>query len=309
MLRTVALATGVTLLAASGVLIAYPALWTHHQAVVGASLAASRAPRQVESRQVERRPGRAPVTVETVRCEPSSATGGVLSGLPGGVSAPVVQGTSSATLAVAVGHDAGTPWPGQAGTSVLLAHDVGYFARNASLRPGQTLSYTAGCERSTFAVVRSLVAKPGQTIPQVGSHELVLDSCWPPNALWFTPDRLLIVARLVDTASVPPSPSRAPAGAAPVPPGAQTILDTWQMGTLTLRGAPPSVAESPEPLALQLDALAWLDAHGPQLAALRLAAAGAPLSVTETFRGEHCVSVELTAGRGAVRVPDGRVSS
>lgn len=291
------LLAGVALLALSAALLVYPALWQHHQDVAARTLTAQRAPRQAVERS-----GRAAASVTTVRCEAPRATGGLLGGLPGGVTAPVEQGTSSATLSVAVGHDPASPWPGGEGVSILLAHDVGFFARNQTLRPGDLLTYTTGCERFTFRVVRSVVAHPGQAIPVVAPHELVLDSCWPVNALWFTPDRFLVLAELTSTASVLPTPTPA-LRAPPTPPGAAAILSTWQMGTLTLRGASPRVAESAQPLEVQLNALAWLDAHPAQLDALRLAAAGAPLNVVESWSGARLVGVELEAGREAVRVP------
>lgn len=288
---------GVALIAASVVLVAYPLAWQHRQNTVARVLTAQRVARIVVARH-----GGGAASVTTARCVARDAVGGVLGGLPGGVTAPVEQGTSSSTLSVAVGHDPGTPWPGGAGVSILLAHDVGFFARNTQLRPGDLLTYASGCERETFRVVRAVVSKPGQAVPLVGTHELVLDSCWPTGALWFTPDRYLVLAELVSTSAVPPTPTPA-LHSPPVPPGAAAILSTWQMGTLTLRGAPPSVAESAQPLAVQLDALSWLAAHRAQLAALRRAAAGAPLSVTETWRGARLVAVELDAGRGSVRVP------
>jgi hypothetical protein len=281
------------------VLIAYPLVWQHHENTVARTLVAQRVARQVVTRH-----GRGAQRVETVRCVARDATGGVLGGLPGGVTAPVEQGTSSSPLSVAVGHDPGTPWPGGAGVSILLAHDVGFFARNQSLRPGDLLTYTAGCTRFTFRVVRSVVSRPGQPVPVVSARELVLDSCWPTDALWFTPDRYLVLAELVSTSAVPPTPTPA-LHSPPVPPGAAAILSTWRMGTLTLRGAPPRVAESAQPLQVQLDALSWLDAHRAQLDALRRAAGSAPLSVTETWRGSRLVGVTLDAGSGTVRVPRG----
>ncbi|MDA8310706.1 MAG: hypothetical protein M0Z46_08835 [Actinomycetota bacterium] len=288
---------GLVLIAASVALIAYPLAWQHRQNTVARTLVAQRAPRQVVTRH-----GRGAAGVTTARCVARDAVGGVLGGLPGGVVAPVEQGTSGATLSVAVGHDQATPWPGGAGVSILLAHDVGFFARNAQLRPGDLLTYTSGCTRFTFRVVSSVVSKPGQPAPLVSPHELVLDSCWPVNALWFTPDRYLVLATLTSTSAVSPTPAPA-LSAPPTPPGAAAILSSWQMGTLTLRGAPPSVAESAQPLAVQLDALNWLDAHRAQLDALRRAAGSAPLSVTETWRGSRLAAVELDAGSGAVRVP------
>ena len=49
--------------------------------------------------------------------------------------APVEEGTDDQELNVAVGHAPASVWPGLAGTSVFLAHDVSYFV--TSTRSGR----------------------------------------------------------------------------------------------------------------------------------------------------------------------------
>jgi hypothetical protein len=56
--------------------------------------------------------------------QPTTGPQGLLKFQELGVVAPVEQGSSDAVLAVAVGHDPSSVWPGTNGTTVFLSHDV-----------------------------------------------------------------------------------------------------------------------------------------------------------------------------------------
>ncbi|MHB8458174.1 MAG: class D sortase, partial [Acidimicrobiales bacterium] len=115
-----------------------------------------------------------------------------------GLEAPVVQGTGDGVLSIAVGHDPGSVWPGQRGTSILLAHDASYFSRLGSLHTGNVVSWTDGCRRLLFRVNRVEVTRPGATLPQPANGTgLALVTCWPTDALFWTPDRLVVLASYV----------------------------------------------------------------------------------------------------------------
>jgi hypothetical protein len=60
--------------------------------------------------------------------------------------APVEEGTEDQELNVAVGHAPASVWPGAAGTSVFLAHDVSYFVHLDALKPGDVISYATACD-------------------------------------------------------------------------------------------------------------------------------------------------------------------
>jgi LPXTG-site transpeptidase (sortase) family protein len=192
-----------------------------------------------------------------------------------GVTAPVEAGTENRVLAVAVGHADGTPWPGQDGAAVLLAHDVSYFANIDQLRPGDVIDYRSGCLVRRFTVESRQVVKAGSPVPDTSGPTVVLDTCWPTDALWYTPDRYLVQA--VETGITVAghghgSQSRGVAGSVPAipvssyttpaPPAlAATGLDLSHnqqpMGTMTLRGSPsPTWVQSPAPLGLEAAALA-----------------------------------------------------
>jgi sortase A len=193
---------------------------------------------------------------------------GVLSMPKLGVSAPVEQGTGDAELNVAVGHADSTPLPGQPGTAVLLAHDVSYFANIDQLVPGDVVDYQVGCVTDVFQVTGHTIVHAGAPVPQLSGTALVLDTCWPTNALWFTPNRYLVEAQEVSvktskSASHDAVPQNWPTGyvsTAPAPLVAEGLTlqqNEAPMGTLVLDGSPSSAwAQSPAPLAVEAAGLA-----------------------------------------------------
>lgn len=213
--------------------------------------------------------------------------------------APVEQGDSDAVLAVAVGHLPASVWPGTPGTSVLAAHDVSYFVHVDQLRPGDLIDLVTPCTVFRFSVTGGQVVRSGSPVYDSPGPTLVLETCWPTDALWYTPDRYLVTASLV--AIMPTTPSVDAAGAraastavqAATPPtvrlptslvatGLTLATNDVPMGTMTISGtAPASWAQSPAPLAVESAALelfigalkaaeqgnrAWWQAAAPDLA-------------------------------------------
>jgi len=184
-----------------------------------------------------------------------------------GVTAPVEQGTGDDVLNVAVGHADSTPLPGTAGTSVLLAHDVSYFANINQLNPGDVIDYELGCLTDQFQVTGHQVVTAGSAIPQLTGDALVLDTCWPTNALWYTPNRYLVEATETSVVSSKGTNGQTPrtfatgyTTPAPQPLVAQGLDLTHNeapMGTLQLTGTPDEAwDQSPAPLAVEGAALA-----------------------------------------------------
>ena len=243
-----------------------------------------------------------------------------------GVTAPVEQGTDDQELNVAVGHADSTPFPGTPGTSVLLAHDVSYFAHIDQLQPGDTVDYQVGCVIHVFHVVGHTIVTAGAPVPQLSGNALVLDTCWPTNALWYTPNRYLVEAQ---EASVQSTKSAAngkaqtwatgyssTAPAALVAQGITLETNEEPMGTMTITGQPDNAwASSPAPLALEAAALEqyfggvhaatqkrsdfWSTlAPGVTMPAplegATVAAHNAPLNVTITAQGSTPTAVTLS---------------
>ncbi len=140
-------------------------------------------------------------TISVAGCRPvlpsSGQVAGILSIPSLHVKAPVEQGLAGAVLDVAVGHASQSVWPGQGGSAVFLAHDVSYFSRIDELAPGSVITFQGlpeGCRKLTFEVTGHDVVPAGSPIAQQAEPSMVLDTCWPVNALWYTPNRYLVRA-------------------------------------------------------------------------------------------------------------------
>ncbi|WP_298339586.1 sortase [Ferrimicrobium sp.] len=301
---------GVLLLIGAVVGVGYPLWWQHRQAIDG-------------SREIHRL-----ASMAVAGCTGASSAGpGVLRIPAVAVVAPVVEGTSEAVLAISVGHESSSPWPGQQGTSVLEAHDVGYFASNQLLRPGDIVTYTRACRTYRYRVVGYYILRPGDTIPSPGPSGLVLDSCWPTDALWFTPSRLIVTAVLTGVRSdkavatgVAPTPlvPQLPRGI-PAPPN--LFDEGWLAGTLTFTGMPALAwKDGPAPLAWESVGLrafsalrmgeqtraSWLSLLAPGMTPPLILggdyASGTPVDVAEEVQGTSVHSVTITTRIQGVQV-------
>ena len=241
------------------------------------------------------------------------------------VVAPVEQGMGDAQLAVAVGHNPYSVWPGQPGNALVYAHDVSYFTALADLVAGDTVRYLTPCTTYLFKVTSHAIVTQGSPVYNTSNPTLTMITCWPTDALWFTPDRYLVTATEVShgptgsgassyqTASSPPA---VPAPASLVSQGVTLGTYYLPMGTFTLTGAPSRVwAQSTDPLLVEGSAveafiagvrslteshLDWWEqlAPGvpapPSLVAADNPTYASPLDVTEQVSGTTVTSVTLT---------------
>jgi sortase A len=185
------------------------------------------------------------------------------------LSAPVEEGTDDQELNVAVGHDPQSVWPGVDGAAVFLAHDVSYFVHLNELKPGDVITYQTACNTVQFRVSGQQVVPAGSAVSSTTGPSLVLDTCWPPNALFFTPDRLLIRATEVGAATkganldpgaqfvrtVASTDYRTSAPQALQAQGLTLQQNEAPMGTMSLVNASVAFAQSPGPLSLEAAAL------------------------------------------------------
>jgi len=183
--------------------------------------------------------------------------------------APVEEGTDDAELNVAVGHDPQSVWPGVNGAAVFLAHDVSYFVHLNALKPGDVITYQTACNTVKFVVSSQQIVAAGSAVSNTTNASLVLDTCYPPNALFFTPKRLLVRATEVSAATTGTnlkSGSSTPATVKSVnyvttaPPalvaqGLTLEQNEAPMGTMQLVNASVAFSQSPGPLALEGAAL------------------------------------------------------
>jgi LPXTG-site transpeptidase (sortase) family protein len=111
-----------------------------------------------------------------------------------GLKAPIEEGTDDAELDVAAGHAPASVWPGATGSAVFLAHDVSYFVHINSLKPGDLIYYPDQCSTVAFQVTGQNLVNAGDPVYNAATPTLILDTCWPTNALFYTNQRLLVSA-------------------------------------------------------------------------------------------------------------------
>jgi len=145
--------------------------------------------------------------------------------------------------------------------AVLEAHDVSYFVHLAMLAVGDTIRYETPCTTYVFEVQGHSVVQQGTPVYSTPGPTITLVTCWPTDALWFTPDRYVVTATEVSStattgsaltylvASAPPS--------VPVPPalveqGVTLATYSVLMGTMTIAGNPdPEWAQTTGPLLVE----------------------------------------------------------
>lgn len=179
--------------------------------------------------------------------------------------APVLQGTGDSVLADAVGHDPASVWPGQSGTSVLSAHDVTWFSRIARLKPGNEIRYVTPCRTYIYKVTSHAIVAAGSPVYSTSAARLVLDTCYPLDALYVTASRYLVYASLAGSAPTHPTagvPGSWPVPAVPAPAhlaaqGLGLAQNEAPLGTLRLTGSPSRAwTQSSTPLRFEAAALA-----------------------------------------------------
>lgn len=111
--------------------------------------------------------------------------------------APVVQGTDDTVLNTAVGHLSDSAMPGQPGITVLAAHNATWFRHVDELKTGDTVSVSLETGTYVYAVTGHEIVHTGTTLPNTAQSELILESCYPLDALYLTPKRYLVYAKLV----------------------------------------------------------------------------------------------------------------
>ncbi len=244
-----------------------------------------------------------------------------------GLTAPVQQGLTNSVLDVAIGHDPATAWPGPSSATLLAAHDVSFFSELNQLKKGDIVTYTVPCATYEFTVSQAVVSAPGRQIPVPSGGAIVMDTCWPPNALFFTPDRYVVTASYVKT--LPQDPAAVKIGNVVNLTQGLSINDpkglpfsslelqnnTQPLGLMNFEGSPSKAfIQSDAPLQLDGVALeAWFAAihsieanHSswwsefapgapfPSAYAGRPITQNSPLQVSENVRGTKPISVSLS---------------
>lgn len=233
--------------------------------------------------------------------------------------APVVQGDGSAQLAVAVGHVPASAWPGSPGTAVLAAHNVSWFSRIDQLKAGDKIYFDTSCGRYAFAVKAAAVVKEGSPLRNSAHPSLVLETCYPLDALWFTSQRYLVSATFLGrldaagTPSPPPPTPAAPGVALPAALRQPQALTAVPLGQLSLVGSySPQWAQSLAPINAESSLVVLYEAamaasrNSDTASLAALSAPSAPLSPPAALEGAivtrylHGLSPTITVGSGGV---------
>lgn len=248
---------GGLLLAVMAVGVGYPVWWTHRAATVGHQLLGQT---QVTA------PAAAYAHHTLTYCAGAASSSSLAARrhptvleIPAiGLVAPVLQGIGETVLAVAVGHDPSTSWPNAKGESLLLAHDVSYFSGLNHVKNGDQVIWIDGCQEYVFRVVGHEVTRPGAAVPvPPGGKGLGLLTCWPTDALFWTPDRYIVETVFVRQRRIaaPVIPSSGPLDLrVPAPPalaaeGLSLGRSGVLAGRLSLTGSPsPTFSNGPSPL-------------------------------------------------------------
>lgn len=126
------------------------------------------------------------------------------------VDATIVAGTTDWNLASAPGWVMSTALPGQAGTAVVAAHNATFFRHLNRLQPGAVINVTTDQGTFQFTVTRHAVVRTGSLVINTVRPTLVLEACYPLDALYLTPYRYLVYAKLAQSRLAPtslPAPS------------------------------------------------------------------------------------------------------
>ncbi|WAH36764.1 class D sortase [Alicyclobacillus dauci] len=111
--------------------------------------------------------------------------------------APVVEGTDDKEINVAVGHLATSVMPGEKGTSVLAAHNATWFRHINQLSKGDVITMETKSGTFLFKVSQAKIMHTGDPIYNTSNPSIVLESCYPLDALYLTPYRYLVYANMI----------------------------------------------------------------------------------------------------------------
>lgn len=138
-----------------------------------------------------------------------------------GLSAVIVEGTSSNDLASGPGHLPTTPLPGQAGNSQIYGRSATFgapFGAVHTLKPGAPIVVTTGQARFVFRVLD--VRGPGDPLPspaKIGQSSLTLVTSagngWRSG---WAPDHVIYADATLASGQVQPAPSGRPAAVPPI---------------------------------------------------------------------------------------------
>jgi sortase A len=116
-----------------------------------------------------------------------------------GLSAIVMEGTSTATLRRAVGHIAGMALPGQAGNVGFAGHRDTFFRPLRDIRKDDVITVTTLRGAYQYRVASARVVNPGDVavLDRGNKEALTLVTCYPFYFVGSAPDRFVVRAERI----------------------------------------------------------------------------------------------------------------
>jgi len=116
-----------------------------------------------------------------------------------GVSAPVLEGTTSRTLRLGVGHIPGTAIPGTPGNSVIAGHRDTFFRALKNIHDGDEIELKTADTSTRYRVDWARVIAPEDlsVLDPTGESVLTLVTCYPFHFIGAAPKRFVIRAHAI----------------------------------------------------------------------------------------------------------------
>lgn len=117
-----------------------------------------------------------------------------------GVKVVILQGTTSQTLRLGVGHIDGTALPGETGNIGIAGHRDTYFRALKDIRTDDEIQIQTATGLSSYKVDSVQIVAPDDTgvlAPSAGSA-ITLVTCYPFYFIGAAPERFIVHARRVD---------------------------------------------------------------------------------------------------------------
>lgn len=117
-----------------------------------------------------------------------------------GIDEIVIEGVDDFALNAGPGHLPGSAFPGEAGNSIISAHRDRHFSRLGGIAIGDTIVTEDRTRRTRWVVLsKRVVPADAPALFRTRDATLTLTTCWPIRIIGTAPERLLVVAKPVDT--------------------------------------------------------------------------------------------------------------
>lgn len=114
-----------------------------------------------------------------------------------GVTVAILEGTTSKTLRLGVGHIEGTAVPGERGNIGIAGHRDTYFRALKDIRINDEIQVQTATDLSRYGVDWVQIVAPGDTAVLAASAEsaITLVTCYPFHFIGAAPERFVVHAR------------------------------------------------------------------------------------------------------------------